>query len=323
MNLQNLSGESPLVSIIIPARNEAEDIARTLDSCLAIDYEPKEIIVVDDSTDDTPTIVASYADRGVRLIHRENNRNGCCGARNLGMQEAKGEIIVLLNADNLPRPNFLHVLLPHYRNGADYVIVRSIVLNQSNLWGKFTLATGLAWMSKDPAIEWSEGFSCRKSAAEKVGYIPGNFPVPFCRDYMFGIALNQAGFNKHVDLSIPMEHIVPGTFSSYWQNQVWRGTFSAPHAYYFWKISLMKIWVREILKTIRAALKYLLLLPAIWRIVQILKFAPNGWRDMAGFVFAGLVQDIAIRVGNFKGVIRIVRICKVAGNPASGAKVHS
>jgi uncharacterized protein (DUF2126 family) len=77
--------DTPLVSIVIPARNEVRDIAATLDTILAIDYEPKEILVVDDSTDETPDIVVRYAGRGVRLIHREQNRNGCCGARNLGM----------------------------------------------------------------------------------------------------------------------------------------------------------------------------------------------------------------------------------------------
>ena len=58
-------------SFVIPTRNEAEDIRRTLERCLAVDYPHKEILVVDDSTDETPRIVSEYADRGVRLIHRE------------------------------------------------------------------------------------------------------------------------------------------------------------------------------------------------------------------------------------------------------------
>ena len=115
----------PLVSIVIPARNEGADIARTLEVCLDIDYAPKEIIVVDDSTDDTPAIVASYAERNVRLIHRTQNDNGCCGARTTGMRQAAGVIVVLLNADARPAPDFIDRILTHYRDGADYVIVRS------------------------------------------------------------------------------------------------------------------------------------------------------------------------------------------------------
>ena len=59
------------VSILIPARNEAANIAACLDSLLLQSY-PKslfEVIVIDDhSTDNTATIVQSYANKGVRLV---------------------------------------------------------------------------------------------------------------------------------------------------------------------------------------------------------------------------------------------------------------
>ena len=82
----------PSFSLIIPTRNEAEDIRHTLERCLALDYDRKEIIVVDDSSDETPRIVSEYAARGVRLIHREENVDGCCGARNAGMRAAPGSV---------------------------------------------------------------------------------------------------------------------------------------------------------------------------------------------------------------------------------------
>lgn len=303
--VQQIPDETPvLVSIVIPARNEAQDIARTLEACLAIDYEPKEVLVVDDSTDETPDIVASFADRGVRLIRREKNSNGCCGARNLGMREARGEIVVLLNADDLPRPDFLRRLLPHYRNGADYVIVKSTVLNTGNLWGRLVITSEVA--EQDGDLEWSEGFSCRRSAAEKVGYIPGDFPVPFCRDYMFGAVLNRAGFKKHIDMSIPMEHIVPDTLFTFWRNQMWRGSFAAPHVYYFRKMPMALVLPREMLKATRTLLKYLLVVPAVWQAVRISRHAPNGMRDALGLFVAGLVRDLAISVGNFQGVLRCI-----------------
>jgi glycosyltransferase involved in cell wall biosynthesis len=314
--------DTPLVSIVIPARNEVRDIAATLDTILAIDYEPKEILVVDDSTDETPDIVVRYAGRGVRLIHREQNRNGCCGARNLGMRSTTGEIIVLMNADDRPRPDFLQRLLPHYQNGADYMIVKSAVLNRDVLWGRFTAAAEQAARGTDP--EWSEGFSCRRTAAVEVGYIPGDFPVPFCRDYMLGVALNRAGFKKRVDLTIPMGHIVPETLSAYWSNQVWRGTFSAPHAYYLRQMPLALIWLRELLKATRTVLRYLFVLPAIWRAARLTKFAPAGWRDFPGLFLVGVVQDLALIVGNFKGLLRTMQAhrssnrCGASGECGSG-----
>jgi glycosyltransferase involved in cell wall biosynthesis len=298
----------PLFSIVIPCKNEAEDIADTLEACLSIDYPYKEIIVVDDSTDDTPNIVAKYADRGVRLIHRARNSNGCCGARNLGMQEANGEIVVLVNGDDRPHPDYFDRILNHYQNGADFVIVQSLILNRETLWGKFSHSVELMNSARIKNILWCEGFSCRKSAAEKVGYLPGDFPVPFCRDWMLGDALEKAGFTKIVDLTIHMEHLRPSTLKSYFRNQVHRGAQSSPSMHYFQKMSVKYLLLRETMKAGRTILRYLLIIPAIWRSINISNYSPNHWRDIPAMFWAGLVNDIAITFGNFKGWIRLVKV---------------
>ncbi len=59
---QDRAMDRPLVSIVTPAYNAGAYIAETLESILAQDYEPLEVIVVDDgSTDDTLTRLAPYA----------------------------------------------------------------------------------------------------------------------------------------------------------------------------------------------------------------------------------------------------------------------
>jgi glycosyltransferase involved in cell wall biosynthesis len=305
MVLQNTLGDFPLVSIIIPARNEAEDIAETLNTCLAIDYERKEIIVVDDSTDDTPAIVASYADRGVRLIHREKNSNGCCGARNLGIQQARGEIVVLLNADAVPQPNFLKRIIPHYQAGADFLVVRSVLKNHDNIWGCYKHAQTVQSFNPDP--HWTEGFSCRLESVKSVGYIPGDFPVPFCRDYMLGANLKKAGFVKHVDMSIDMEHIWPDSLKSFWGTMVHRGAHSAPTFYYFRRSSLPIAFLREMLKAIRTFGLYFLIFPVVWRAYKLSHYTSRGMKNFPSLFFVGLIDDIATIVGNFKGLLRIVR----------------
>ncbi len=223
MYSQEYSSYSPLVSIVIPARNEAKDIAATLEACLAIEYGPKEIIVVDDFTDETPQIVGQYAERGVRLIHRSQNRNGCCGARNLGMQSAEGEIIVLMNADDRPQPDFIQRIMPHYQGDIDFVVVAR--------WCSIAITYGgnlssLREFDIHPDPLWSEGFSCRKSAAKAVGYIPGDFPIPFCRDNPLGRSLGEARFVKHIDRNVELEHVSPSTLPEFWRNQVSRNDLS-------------------------------------------------------------------------------------------------
>ena len=91
-------------SIIIPTYNEAADIAATLEALLGLDYGDKEIIVVDDSTDRTPEIVRRYVDRGVRLIHPGGG--GRCEARNLGIREAAGEVVVAAQCRRAPAGRF-------------------------------------------------------------------------------------------------------------------------------------------------------------------------------------------------------------------------
>jgi len=295
----------PLMSIIIPTRNEALDIAPTLEACLALQYEPKEIIVVDDSSDNTPHIVQGYADRGVSLIRRERNENGCCGARNLGMRHAKGDILVIMNADDRPSVDFLDQLLVHYQNGADYVIVRSVVQNLENIWARYIWAGALKYFSTDPDMEWSEGFSCRKAAAEKVGYIPGDFPVPFCRDYQIGVSLGKAGYRKHTALDIRMEHVAPGDRKSFWSNRVWRGTFPAPFHYYLYKRTMPVLLARELLKVGKRLLRIVCVIPMLLDAYMLTRY--TSIRDLFAFLWVGLVQDAANTVGGFKGFLALLK----------------
>ena len=292
----------PLFSIIIPARNEGQDIGNTLERCLALRYPHKEMLVVDDSTDETPAIVARYADRGVRLIHRMHNENGCCGARNLGMQQSSGDIIVLLNADATPQPDFLDRILAHYRAGADYVLVRSTVANPDTIWGRFIAAQEDEFFASGQPMEWTEGFSCRRAAAEAVGFIPGNFPVRFCRDWRLGALLAEQGFSKQADLTIVMPHIVPDNLAGFWANRTWRGTFIAPNAYYFEGRSLPLIVLREILRTGKTVLRTLLILPLLHEANQLSAYTVGRKNNMLSLAWVSIVQDCASTVGSWRGL---------------------
>ena len=82
----------PLVSIIIPTRNEEEDIARTMDALVAFTYDPLEVVVVDASEDRTPEIVRSYANRLERLkLVPQGDKPGVSVARKEGKSQERGE----------------------------------------------------------------------------------------------------------------------------------------------------------------------------------------------------------------------------------------
>jgi len=99
-------------SVIIPTLNEAGNIGNLLAALQAQEYSGDwEIIVSDgDSDDDTPDIVDSFA--GVLLLR------GACGVsrqRNVGAQSASGELLVFMDADDFPAPDFLQRIAQSYR----------------------------------------------------------------------------------------------------------------------------------------------------------------------------------------------------------------
>ncbi len=89
----------PLVSCIVPVFNGERYLAEALDSILAQQYRPLDVIVVDDgSTDGTAGVVRRYGDR-VRVLHQPNA--GAPAARNRGLAAARGELIGFLDSDDL------------------------------------------------------------------------------------------------------------------------------------------------------------------------------------------------------------------------------
>ena len=88
-------------SIVIPVYNGSEHLPKALSSILEQSFSDWECVIVDDgSTDNTLELATSYArsDKRIRVIHQSNG--GVSVARNCGMDEAKGEWIVWLDADD-------------------------------------------------------------------------------------------------------------------------------------------------------------------------------------------------------------------------------
>jgi glycosyltransferase involved in cell wall biosynthesis len=100
------------VSVITIFYNAAKFLGEAIESVLVQDYRDFELLLVDDgSTDDSSAIAQAYAERKpdrVRYLHhpRRDNR-GMSASRNLGIGEAKGELIAFIDADDRWRPKKL------------------------------------------------------------------------------------------------------------------------------------------------------------------------------------------------------------------------
>lgn len=90
------------VSVVIPARNAARFISATLKSLRAQSADDFEVIVIDDgSTDDTAAIVRHEAGSDGRIRIVSGPGKGVSAARNAGLAEAKGALVLFLDADDL------------------------------------------------------------------------------------------------------------------------------------------------------------------------------------------------------------------------------
>ena len=100
----------PQISVIIPIFNSERFIAKTLDSVLAQTFTDFEVVCVDDgSTDRSVGILEEYADMDerIRILRNTEKSEGAAAARNLGIQNAKGEYLSILDSDDLFEPDML------------------------------------------------------------------------------------------------------------------------------------------------------------------------------------------------------------------------
>lgn len=95
------------VSVAIPTYNRAYIVSESIESVLAQTYQNFELIVVDDgSKDNTREVISRFADSRIRYIRHETNR-GCSAAYNTALRESAGELITILDSDDLWKPERL------------------------------------------------------------------------------------------------------------------------------------------------------------------------------------------------------------------------
>lgn len=110
-------GRYPKVTVLIPAHCEEKVIAETLESATRIDYPDYEVLVVDDaSTDGTLEAIRPFVESGrVRLVVKQRNE-GKAMAMNDALPVARGEIILVMDADAAPDPMILRWMVPHFES---------------------------------------------------------------------------------------------------------------------------------------------------------------------------------------------------------------
>lgn len=155
--------ETPIISVIIPVYNTEKYVADAISSVLAQNYPNLEIIVVNDgSTDGTLEVLKSFGDK-IKIINQENQ--GQSVARNIGVQQSRGSIIGLLDADDIWTTNHIELLLPHLMGDNAYDIARGYTqwvtqlgtvneIRQEPVWQPVSLGAGLYKKSIFDTVGW-------------------------------------------------------------------------------------------------------------------------------------------------------------------------
>lgn len=110
--------EPPLVTMVIPVYNEGIDLKETLDTVLENDYPRKEVVVVDDhSQDSTPQICREYERKGKIRYFRHSSRQGKPAALNYGRKMAQGSFIGHMDGDVVLRRDSIRKALYKFTSG--------------------------------------------------------------------------------------------------------------------------------------------------------------------------------------------------------------
>lgn len=107
--IKNTNANNPKISVIIPVRNGAAFITEAINSIFEQQYEPVEVIVVDDGSTDNTTEILEMTGKEIKYVYQENK--GSYAARNKGLELATGKYIAFLDADDVWVENKLSIQL--------------------------------------------------------------------------------------------------------------------------------------------------------------------------------------------------------------------
>lgn len=109
---KRVAGFTPPVLVLVPAYNEAKVIRRTLEGLLQSDYPHLRVLVIDDgSTDETATVVETFARRHPQVSLLKKANGGKAAALNVGLREAQAEYVVTIDADTIVMPDTVRQLV--------------------------------------------------------------------------------------------------------------------------------------------------------------------------------------------------------------------
>lgn len=204
-------------SFVIPVMNGSAYIAETLDSCVRQKLKDIEIVVVDDgSTDRTLDLIHYFMEKDKRIVLVKHEKNqGRSVARNTGIAQAKSDIILISDADDISHPMRALETVKYLKknSGIDIVTTRAQAIDAlGNILG--TLPTRP--FSYDNVLKDKQTYivhstmAFRKSVFDKVQYTDGDYSKHAIDDWKFHVDAYKAGLKfGYMNKSLAQYRVIP------------------------------------------------------------------------------------------------------------------
>ena len=222
--LQQAPASQPPVSILVPAWNEQGTIQRCVQALQKVSYPCWEAILLAGGDDGTYTAALQAAAGDERFRALERGPEPKNAALNRGVQAARYDILVLLDADNIVAPEWLNILVEPVARGATVSVgdsspnQRTWVTLEEQMWHiHIYRVLRLSWIQGDRSI------AIRRDVLEQVGGLPVH---TYAReDWDLGVRLDKAGERVVFAKGARLVTDRPATLRESWKHQVrWRRT---------------------------------------------------------------------------------------------------
>ncbi len=212
------------VSVIVPAYNEAANIAATVKSIVANDH-PLEVVVVDDgSSDDTVAIVESLGLPHVRLLRQANA--GKAVALNTGIRAARHDLVIMIDGDTIFEPDAVRRLVQPFADPSVGAVAGNVkIANRDDLIGRLQHIEYVVGFNIDRRVQDTLGSiatipgaagAFRRRALLEVG---GLSTDTLAEDTDLTIALGRAGWRVVFEDTARAWTEAPATFAQLWRQR--------------------------------------------------------------------------------------------------------
>ncbi len=220
----------PFVSIMIPTYNEKNVVDRILEACTNIDYDNYEVVVMDDSTDETVRLLRRWAKHPrVKVFHREHRKGWKGGALDEGLKhlDPRSEFVLVFDADFIPPRDIIKRMLSRFTDDKIAAVqgYHLAILNADENW---VTRAGRMVLTYAYAIDYPARFAfggapqlggsvmmIRRRVLEEVG----GFGTSITEDYDLALRLYMHGYRIFYDEDVKVPCECPSTLRRFIRQQ--------------------------------------------------------------------------------------------------------